>query len=42
MHYYTFDLGDDGQDEPLQVLRSCLSEGGPRFEILQPGQAINA
>lgn len=40
MHYYTFDLGDDGQDEPLQVLRSSLAQGGPHFEILQPGEAI--
>ena len=37
MHYSTFDLGDDGQDEPVEVLRSALAEGGPRFEILQPG-----
>ena len=39
MHYLTFHLGDDGQDEPLQVLREALREGGPRFEILEPGQS---
>jgi L-ascorbate metabolism protein UlaG (beta-lactamase superfamily) len=37
MHYYTFDLGDDGQDEPARELREALRDGGPRFEILQPG-----
>jgi L-ascorbate metabolism protein UlaG (beta-lactamase superfamily) len=37
MHYYTFHLGDDGQDEPAEVLRSELAAGGPRFEILAPG-----
>lgn len=37
MHYFTFDLGDDGQDEPLEVLREALRDGGPRFEILRPG-----
>ena len=42
MHYYTFDLGDDGQDEPADVLRSCLGEGGPHFEILRPGGSWNA
>jgi L-ascorbate metabolism protein UlaG (beta-lactamase superfamily) len=42
MHYYTFDLGDDGQDEPLQVLRSALAGGGPHFEILTPGETWNA
>lgn len=39
MHYYTFDLGDDGQDEPVQVLRSCLGAGGPKFEVLLPGES---
>jgi L-ascorbate metabolism protein UlaG (beta-lactamase superfamily) len=42
MHYYTFDLGDDGQDEPVQVLRESLAGGGPHFEVLQPGNSWNA
>lgn len=35
MHYYTFDLGDDGQDEPLDVLRREM--GDAPFTILAPG-----
>ncbi len=35
MHYYTFDLGDDGQDEPAEMLRAS---GGEGFEILRPGE----
>lgn len=39
MHYYTFHLGDDGQDEPLQVLREELAKTpGVRFEVLKPGE----
>ena len=38
MHYSTFDLGDDGQDEPVRVLREALAGGGPRFEVLLPGE----
>jgi L-ascorbate metabolism protein UlaG (beta-lactamase superfamily) len=38
MHYSTFDLGDDGQEEPVRVLREALREGGPRFEVLAPGE----
>ena len=38
MHYFTFNLGDDGQDEPADVLRRELAEGGPRFEVLKPGE----
>jgi len=37
MHYYTFDLGDDGQDEPAGVLRRELVGTEVRFEFLQPG-----
>jgi L-ascorbate metabolism protein UlaG (beta-lactamase superfamily) len=38
MHYGTFHLGDDGQDEPLDVLREALEkEPGVRFEMLAPG-----
>jgi L-ascorbate metabolism protein UlaG (beta-lactamase superfamily) len=38
MHYATFHLGDDGQDEPAEVLRRELSvTPGVRFEILDPG-----
>lgn len=37
MHYFTFHLGDDGQDEPLQVLREALVPG-VRFEVLAPGE----
>lgn len=40
MHYYTFDLGDDGQDEPAEVLRREM--GGTRFEILRPGEVYSA
>lgn len=35
MHYFTFDLGDDGQDEPLEVLRREMGE--TPFAILPPG-----
>lgn len=42
MHYFTFDLADDGQDEPVEVLRACLREGGPRFEVLAPGETFLA
>jgi L-ascorbate metabolism protein UlaG (beta-lactamase superfamily) len=39
MHYGTFHLGDDGQDEPVQVLREELSRmPGVRFEVLKPGE----
>jgi L-ascorbate metabolism protein UlaG (beta-lactamase superfamily) len=38
MHYYTFHLGDDGQDEPLTVLRDELSRTpGVKFDVLAPG-----
>lgn len=36
MHYSTFHLGDDGQDEPAEVLRREITDD-VRFEILQPG-----
>lgn len=38
MHYATFHLGDDGQDEPAEVLRKAL-ESAPdvRFDVLVPG-----
>ena len=39
-HYGTFHLGDDGQDEPVTVLRNKM-KAGVRFEILQPGQGID-
>lgn len=39
MHYGTFHLGDDGQDEPAEVLRRALVPG-VRFEILQPGGSL--
>ncbi len=38
MHYATFHLGDDGQDEPAQVLRQELARApGVRFAVLDPG-----
>jgi L-ascorbate metabolism protein UlaG (beta-lactamase superfamily) len=38
MHYATFHLGDDGQDEPAQVLRQeLLRTPGVRFDVLDPG-----
>jgi L-ascorbate metabolism protein UlaG (beta-lactamase superfamily) len=37
MHYYTFHLGDDGQDEPASVLRRELVPD-VRFDFLQPGE----
>jgi L-ascorbate metabolism protein UlaG (beta-lactamase superfamily) len=43
MHYSTFHLGDDGQNEPADVLRAELarvSEPRPRFEILRPGETF--
>lgn len=36
MHYYTFHLGDDGQDEPVEILRREMTSDA-RFEILAPG-----
>jgi L-ascorbate metabolism protein UlaG (beta-lactamase superfamily) len=36
MHYYTFHLGDDGQDEPVEALRRELTPD-VRFEVLTPG-----
>ena len=39
MHYYTFHLGDDGQDEPALVLRQALDANpGVKFELLKPGE----
>jgi L-ascorbate metabolism protein UlaG (beta-lactamase superfamily) len=39
MHYYTFHLGDDGQDEPEQVLREELTRSPDvRFEMMRPGE----
>lgn len=41
MHYFTFDLGDDGQDEPVEVLRQELeSAPGVRFAIPAPGETV--
>ena len=41
MHYYTFHLGDDGQDEPASVLEAALAKKpGVRFEVLKPGEAF--
>jgi L-ascorbate metabolism protein UlaG (beta-lactamase superfamily) len=41
MHYYTFHLGDDGQDEPAEVLASALAKHPDvRFEVLKPGEAL--
>jgi L-ascorbate metabolism protein UlaG (beta-lactamase superfamily) len=38
MHYSTFHLGDDGQNEPAEVLqREVAAAGDVRFEILQAG-----
>jgi L-ascorbate metabolism protein UlaG (beta-lactamase superfamily) len=41
MHYYTFHLGDDGQDEPVEVLRREVTPD-VRWEILQPGGAFTS
>lgn len=39
MHYTTFHLGDDGQDEPAEVLlRELASVPDLRFEVLAPGE----
>lgn len=40
MHYGTFHLGDDGQDEPVEVLRRSMVPG-VKFEILEPGAGID-
>jgi L-ascorbate metabolism protein UlaG (beta-lactamase superfamily) len=38
MHYGTFHLGDDGQDEPVAVLRRELASApGVEFKVLAPG-----
>lgn len=36
MHWFTFRLADDGQDEPAETLRRALTDD-VRFEILEPG-----
>lgn len=41
MHWFTFHLGDDGQDEPAEVLRRELTPD-VRFEILEPGGVYTA
>ncbi len=38
MHWFTFHLGDDGQDEPAELLRRELTPD-VHFEILAPGEA---
>lgn len=41
MHFGTFRLADDGQDEPVQALEIALArrgEGRPRFWHLRPGE----
>lgn len=43
MHYTTFHLGDDGQDEPAQVLRQELARAKDvRFDVIAPGQTWTA
>jgi len=39
IHHSTFDLGDDGQDEPVAALRAALAaaSNAPDFRILAPG-----
>jgi L-ascorbate metabolism protein UlaG (beta-lactamase superfamily) len=42
IHFGTFPLGDDGQDEPVQALEAALAqrpEPRPRFWHLAPGEA---
>ena len=42
IHYYTFHLGDDGQDEPADALRRALAASPDvRFAILQPGGTMH-
>jgi L-ascorbate metabolism protein UlaG (beta-lactamase superfamily) len=40
MHFGTFALGDDGQDEPVKALEAALAKRPtpPRFWTLQPGE----
>jgi len=40
MHYGTFNLGDDGELEPVADLRRALAaaEGNPRFEVFEQGE----
>ena len=39
IHFGTFDLGDDGEDEPLGDLRLAIkANGNPRFHILDFGE----
>lgn len=41
MHFGTFHLGDDGQEEPVAVLREALAkEPGVRFEVLGAGESV--
>ena len=41
MHYFTFHLGDDGQDEPAELLRREMTPD-VHFEILAPGGVFSA
>jgi L-ascorbate metabolism protein UlaG (beta-lactamase superfamily) len=42
MHYGTFHLGDDGQDEPVEVLRRELANApGVKFQVLAPGESVS-
>jgi L-ascorbate metabolism protein UlaG (beta-lactamase superfamily) len=39
IHFGTFQLGDDGQEEPVWDLKEAIaSNGNPRFWILQQGE----
>jgi L-ascorbate metabolism protein UlaG (beta-lactamase superfamily) len=38
MHYGTFPLADDGEDEPLEALRAALAETPAPFAVLDFGQ----
>jgi L-ascorbate metabolism protein UlaG (beta-lactamase superfamily) len=39
MHYGTFDLGDDGELEPIEHLRRAMAEAGdPNIAILEHGE----
>jgi L-ascorbate metabolism protein UlaG (beta-lactamase superfamily) len=43
MHYATFHLGDDGQDEPVEVLREELTKTPDvKFEVLRIGETWSA
>jgi L-ascorbate metabolism protein UlaG (beta-lactamase superfamily) len=42
MHYGTFDLGDDGETQPVEELRAAIAEkGDTKFRVLGFGEGLD-